>query len=101
VLFTKKILLPRADHYNTYIAGIGMGTFIGNCIFIFGGLLIANTITSNQHIMHWVIGAIFLGTAIYQAVKMMKRKGKPVALAPAAKRVQQVEELFRRIKKDY
>ena len=41
VLFTKKVLLPRSDHYNSYILGIGIGTFIGNCIFIFGGLLIA------------------------------------------------------------
>src|SRR5829696_1176485 len=39
VLFTKKILLPRPDHYNSYIIGIGIGTFAGNCIFIFGGLL--------------------------------------------------------------
>ncbi|MBK9568964.1 MAG: hypothetical protein IPO53_02880 [Chitinophagaceae bacterium] len=38
VLFTKKILLPRNDHYNAYITGIGIGTFIGNCIFIFGGI---------------------------------------------------------------
>jgi len=33
VLFTKKILLPRKDHYNTYIFGIGLGTFLGKlCI---------------------------------------------------------------------
>jgi threonine/homoserine/homoserine lactone efflux protein len=74
VLFTKKILMPRRDHYNTYIVGIGIGTFIGNCFFIFGGLLIANTINANQHIMHWVIGGIFLGTAIFQVIKMAKRK---------------------------
>ena len=26
VLFTKKVLLPRNDHYNSYIIGIGIGT---------------------------------------------------------------------------
>jgi threonine/homoserine/homoserine lactone efflux protein len=32
VLFTKKVLLPRTDHYNLYITGIGIGTFAGNCV---------------------------------------------------------------------
>lgn len=74
VLFTKKILLPRKDHYNTYIIGIGVGTFIGNCLFIFGGALIADTINRNQHIMHWIIGGIFLATAIFQIVKMLRKR---------------------------
>ena len=74
VLFTKKILLPRKDHYNAYIAGIGIGTFIGNCIFIFGGMLIASSINRNQHIVHWVVGGIFLGTAIWQIIMMIKKK---------------------------
>jgi threonine/homoserine/homoserine lactone efflux protein len=75
VLFTKKILLPRNDHYNAYIIGIGIGTFIGNCIFIFGGLLIASKISNNQHILNWVIGGIFTLTAIIQAWKMWRNKG--------------------------
>ncbi|MBL7720804.1 MAG: LysE family transporter, partial [Chitinophagaceae bacterium] len=69
VLFTKKVLLPRKDHYNTYILGIGIGTFIGNCIFIFGGLLIASKINNNQHILNWVIGGIFAITALLQLWK--------------------------------
>ena len=47
VLFTKKILLPRNDHYNLYIIGIGLGTLFGNCLFIFGGQLIASKINTN------------------------------------------------------
>jgi hypothetical protein len=74
VLFTKKVLLPRKDHYNAYIFGIGIGTFVGNCIFIFGGLLIATQINANQHIFHWVIGGIFLVTALLQVFQMLKRK---------------------------
>jgi threonine/homoserine/homoserine lactone efflux protein len=77
VLFTKKILLPRNDHYNAYILGIGIGTFIGNCLFIFGGLLIASSISRNQHIVNWVIGGIFLATALFQVWRMLKRKNKP------------------------
>lgn len=74
VLFTKKILLPRSDHYNAYIIGIGIGTFVGNCIFIFGGLLIASKITNNQHILNWIIGGIFAITAIIQLWRIFKKK---------------------------
>ena len=74
VLFTKKILEPRSDHYNSYIGGIGLGTFLGNCIFIFGGLLIANKISSNQHILNWVIGGIFAITALIQLWRILKKK---------------------------
>ncbi|HRF16512.1 MAG TPA: LysE family transporter, partial [Chitinophagaceae bacterium] len=74
VLFTKKVLLPRKDHYNSYILGIGIGTFIGNCIFIFGGLLIASKINNNQHILNWVIGGIFAITALLQLWKILKKK---------------------------
>ncbi|MEI9909380.1 MAG: LysE family transporter [Bacteroidota bacterium] len=74
VLFTKKILLPRKDHYNAYIVGIGLGTLFGNCVFIFGGLLIANSINNNQHILNWVIGGIFAVTALIQIWKMVRKK---------------------------
>lgn len=74
VLFTKKVLLPRQDHYNTYIIGIGLGTFIGNCLFIFGGRLIAGSINNNQHILNWVIGGIFALTAIIQLWKIWSKK---------------------------
>lgn len=74
VLFSKKILLPRNDHYNIYIIGIGLGTFMGNALFIFGGLLIANSINNNQHILNWVIGGIFALTAVIQLWKILRKK---------------------------
>ncbi|MCR6718784.1 MAG: LysE family translocator [Chitinophagaceae bacterium] len=74
VLFTKKILLPRKDHYNSYIFGIGIGTFIGNCLFIFGGILIASSINNNQNILNWIIGSIFAITAIVHAWRMFTKK---------------------------
>ena len=74
ILFTKKILLARQDHYNIYIIGIGLGTFLGNCVFIFGGQLIANKISNNQHVMNWVIGSIFAITAIVQLWRIFKKK---------------------------
>lgn len=74
VLFTKKVLLPRQDHYNTYIIGIGIGTFIGNCVFIFGGLLIASKISNNQHVLNWIIGGVFAITAVIQLWRIFKKK---------------------------
>jgi threonine/homoserine/homoserine lactone efflux protein len=74
VLFTKKILLPKNSHYNIYILGIGIGTLLGNCLFIFGGQLIGNKVNNNQHIINWVIGGIFAATAIVQLYKMLTKK---------------------------
>ena len=74
VLFTRKVLLPRNDHYNSYIIGIGIGTFIGNCIFIFGGQLIASSINNNQDVLNWVIGGIFAVTALIQIWRLFFRK---------------------------
>ncbi|WP_018612813.1 LysE family translocator [Segetibacter koreensis] len=74
VLFTKKILLPRNDHYNIYITGIGLGTFLATCVFIFGGKLVVEKLNTNQHTLHLIIGGIFTATAIIQIWKMLKRK---------------------------
>jgi hypothetical protein len=74
VLFTKKILLPRNDHYNFYIAGIGSGTFIGICLFIFGGQLIVNKINANQNMLNWIIGGVFSLTALIQLYKILRNK---------------------------
>ena len=74
VLLTKKILLPINKHYNFYIIGIALGTLFGNCIFIFGGRLVADKLQNSHHIINWVIGGIFLVTAIIQIWKMTKKK---------------------------
>ena len=74
VLFTKKILQPVNSHYNIYIIGIGLGTLIGNCLFIFGGKWVVQKIENSQQYLNWVIGGIFAITAIIQAVKMIFHK---------------------------
>lgn len=74
VLLTKKILLPLNRHYNFYILGIGIGTLIGNCVFIFGGQLAAAKLENNHKEINLVIGGIFLVTAIIQIWNMIKKK---------------------------
>lgn len=74
VLFTKKVLLPQSDHYNMYILGIGTGTFIGNCIFIYGGHLMVDRLNANENVVNWIIGGIFAITAIIQGWRMWRHK---------------------------
>jgi threonine/homoserine/homoserine lactone efflux protein len=74
VLFTKKILEAKHDQYNSYIAGIGIGAFLGNCVFIFGGKWLVQRIENSQQYLNWVIGGIFTLTAVIQFVKMMMKK---------------------------
>ena len=74
VLFTKKILLPLRKQYNIYIVGIGLGTLLGNSIFIFGGKFIVQRIHNSQAYMNWVIGGIFTLTAFIQLYKILCHK---------------------------
>jgi len=74
VMFTKGILQPKSNYYNTYIFGIALGTLMGNFVFVFGGRLIADKINNNQSILNWVIGGIFALTAIIQIYKMVTKK---------------------------
>ena len=61
-------------HYNLYIVGIGLGTLLGNCVFIFGGKYIVEKLNANQHILNWVIGGIFALTAVIQLIKIIFHK---------------------------
>lgn len=90
VLFSRNILLPRDDHYNFYIIGIGIGTLLGNSLFIFGGRLIADKLSSNQHILSYIIGGIFAVTAIIQLWRILKKKD-------AVHQLENPEELQHRI----
>jgi threonine/homoserine/homoserine lactone efflux protein len=74
VLFTKGVLEHKSAHYNTYIGGIGSGTFIGNLIFIIGGRFIVDEMNANQKILHLVIGCIFLITAAVLTFKIIRKK---------------------------
>ena len=74
VLFTKKILLPVNKDYNIYIIGIGIGTLLGNAVFIFGGKWIVQRIANSQQYFNWIIGGIFALTAVIQLIKILLHK---------------------------
>ena len=101
VLFTKKVLKARSDHYNSYILGIGIGTLFGNCVFIFGGLLIAEKLNANQSILSWVIGGIFAVTALIQVWRMVKNKGAVHKLEHPEEVTHGMEEKVVELNKDH
>jgi threonine/homoserine/homoserine lactone efflux protein len=74
VLFTKNILTPKNSFYNLYIVGIGIGTLLGNFVFIFGGKWIVTLLNGNQNLLNWIIGGIFTVTAIIFLVKILMHK---------------------------
>lgn len=74
VLLNKNILETKAAQYNIYIIGIGLGTLLGNGVFIFGGKWLVQGIANSQQYLNWVIGGIFTITAIIQLIKMMLHK---------------------------
>ena len=73
VLFSKKVLLPRKDHYWAYIFGIGTGTFSGNLVFIYGGYLMIDWVNAHNATMNIIIGSIFVLTAIIQLYRIFKK----------------------------
>ena len=100
VLYTKNILLPKASNYNFYIVGIGLGTLLGNCVFIFGGKLIANKLDKNQHILNWIIGGIFALTALIQIWKMSRKKNIVHRLEHPTEHTEQFERKIDEINKE-
>jgi threonine/homoserine/homoserine lactone efflux protein len=74
VLFTRNILKPKNSFYNLYIIGIGLGTLMGNFVFIFGGKWIVQKLNGNQSLLNWIIGGIFAVTAVIFLIKILLHK---------------------------
>ena len=72
VLFNRGILKPVESSFLAYIAGIGLGTLLGNSLFIFGGQVLVKSVSENTATVQAVIGGIFLVTALIQAWRMWK-----------------------------
>ena len=92
VLFTKKILKPVNSHYNSYIVGIGLGAFAGNCVFIFGGNYLYHRISDAQHYMHWLIAIIFTITAGINLYKILRHKKGVTMLAEEIEKGEEIVE---------
>ena len=73
-LMGNKILLPKSNHYNPYVIGIGFGSFLGFIIFIYGGIYLIKTIKTHQNLVNWAVGGVLLLTVIIQFYKLTSRK---------------------------
>jgi threonine/homoserine/homoserine lactone efflux protein len=74
VLYAKGILQHKRGNYNGYLLGIGFGTFLAHCIFIFGGKLAVQKLNASQDVINFVIGCVFSVTAIIQIWKILTKK---------------------------
>jgi hypothetical protein len=75
-LVSNKKLETRNDHYNFYCTGIGIGTLLGEAIYIFGGAFLVTQIGANQQQINYFVGAIFLVTALIQLYRVLGKKSK-------------------------
>ncbi len=75
-LYTNKKLEAKPIQYNFYCTGIGIGTLIGEAIYIFGGAWLVSKIGANQNDIDYFVGAIFLITALLQLYKLIFKKSK-------------------------
>ena len=78
VLYAKGIMKAEKGYYNGYLVGIGIGTFLAHCIFIFGGKYAVIKLNASQDVINFIIGCVFAVTAGLQIWKIMtkKRRGK-------------------------
>lgn len=74
VLYAKGIMQHKKGFYNGYLLGIGLGTFLAHCIFIFGGKMAVQKLDASQDMINLVIGCIFALTAIIQVWKILNKK---------------------------
>jgi threonine/homoserine/homoserine lactone efflux protein len=74
VLFSRKLLVPNWRLYACYCLGVAIGLFGGTSLFIFGGQLIADSISRHQSLFSFAIGGVFALTALYQLWKMRQKK---------------------------
>ena len=74
VLFSRNILKAGNAYYNVYIVAIGLGTFLANCIYIYGGEFIISKISTNQHVLNYILGFVFAITALAQLLKIIWSK---------------------------
>lgn len=72
VLLVNKVLLPSPSNYNFYTVGIGVGSYLGFIIFIYGGNYLIEIFRANQHFLNWLIGGILLLTAFIQAYRTIR-----------------------------
>jgi threonine/homoserine/homoserine lactone efflux protein len=74
ILLSNRILIPGNGQYNSYVAGIALGSLLGFFVFIYGGNYFIETVKKHENMINWTIGGILLITAIIQIYRTLTRK---------------------------
>jgi threonine/homoserine/homoserine lactone efflux protein len=82
ILAGRGLLVREGNNYLSYIAGIGVGTFMGQSLFILGGKLLVDRLDAGQDMVHWILGATFLATGLVQSFRMYRKRDEISALGP-------------------
>jgi hypothetical protein len=75
-LISNKKLEAKPSHYNFYCSGIGVGTLIGEAIYIFGGAWLVHKVGANEQEIGYFVGGVFLITALFQLYRVLFKKSK-------------------------
>lgn len=75
VLLVNKVLLPTPANYNFYVVGIGVGSYLGFIIYIYGGNYLVEIFRAHQDLLNWLVGGILLIIALIQAYKTIRQNG--------------------------
>ena len=70
-LISTKVLLPKPSHFNTYTAGIGIGTLAGLALFVFAGKWLLTKLKASHRIINIVVGIVFIISAAIQLYRVL------------------------------
>jgi threonine/homoserine/homoserine lactone efflux protein len=73
-LVSSKKLEPKREQYNFYCIGIGIGTLLGEGIYMFGGDFLVQKVGANQAQINNFVAVVFLITAALQLYKLLFKK---------------------------
>jgi threonine/homoserine/homoserine lactone efflux protein len=79
LLKSKKIFRDSNIHYNTYVAGIGLGTALGFLVYGIAGNMAIDFLKEKQVILNWIVGFALLATGLRQCYKTFGPDHKKIA----------------------
>lgn len=69
-LLSNKVLMPDGWQFTWYTIGIGIGTLMGEAIYIFAGRWLMNKLKAGQRAINIVVGCVFIISAFIQLYRV-------------------------------
>lgn len=74
IFISEKIVTRAKDSGIGFMVGSGIGSYAASLVFIFGGIMLHARLPGYMHELQWVIGIMFLATALYQLYLILKKE---------------------------